>query len=189
MKNYFLIHGSFGSPYVNWLPYLQKEIEQRKTTGKEEPIVYVPQMPTGVGLQNYKNWERLLLTYHKLGLITEETIIFAHSIAPVFVCKFLIKNKIKIHRLVSVCGFNNFLGINADYDEVNKSMYLDNLEEVKKYAKEIVCLYSDNDPYVNFNVEKNFAETIATKQIVIKNGGHLNASSGYAEFKELLKYL
>ncbi len=24
--NYFLIHGSFGNPFVNWLPWLRKEL-------------------------------------------------------------------------------------------------------------------------------------------------------------------
>ena len=25
MNNYFIIHGSFGNPFVNWFPYLRKE--------------------------------------------------------------------------------------------------------------------------------------------------------------------
>ena len=31
--------------------------------------------------------------------------------------------------------------------------------------------------------------SIATKQIIIADGGHLNAESGYTEFKELLEYI
>lgn len=114
---------------------------------------------------------------------------FAHSIAPVFICKFLIENKIKVKRLVLVCGFNNYLGINDEYDEVNRTMYLDNLNDIKNYCDDIVCYYSDNDPYVKYEVEKEFADTIATSQVVISNGGHLNSESGYAEFEELLKYI
>ena len=68
-------------------------------------------------------------------------------------------------------------------------MYFDNLEDIKKYANEIICFYSKNDPYVKYEVEKEFADTIATKQIVIDDGGHLNAESGYSEFKELLRYI
>lgn len=48
-------------------------------------------------------------------------------------------------------------GINKEYDTVNKSMYFDKLEDVKQYAKEIICFYSNNDPYVNFEAEKEFA--------------------------------
>ena len=35
------------------------------------------------------------------------------------------KLKIKVKRLILVCGFNNYLGINEEYDTVNKSMYFD----------------------------------------------------------------
>ena len=183
MNNYFIIHGSFGSPFVNWFPYLRKEIENK------ELEVYTPDFPTGVGYQNYNNWEKLLKVYTESGLINKNTTIFAHSIAPVFICKFLINNKVKVKRLVFVCGFNNYLGINEEYDEVNHTMYFNNLEDIKKYADEIICFYSKNDPYVKYEVEKEFADKISTKQIVIDDGGHLNSESGYTEFKELLEYL
>lgn len=182
-ENYFLIHGSFGNPYVNWLPYLYKELCERN---KE---VYVPDFPTGVGFQNYENWSKLLKVYLDAGLITENTVILAHSIAPVFICKFLIKNKVKVKRLFFVCGFNNYLGINDEYDNVNCSMYLKNLGDVKAYCDEIICFYSKNDPYVSYEVEKEFADTVATEQVVIADGGHLNSESGYREFPELLKYI
>ena len=139
--------------------------------------------------QNYTNWEQLLKYYHSIGLINENTTIIGHSIAPSFVSKFLVNNKIKVKKLIFVCGFNNYLGLSEDYDEVNKTMYLDNIEEVKKYADEIVCFYSDNDKYVPYAKEKEFADAVATKQIVLKGAGHINAESGYTEFKEILKYL
>lgn len=183
-NNYMLIHGSFGSPFVNWFPWLRKEIEN---IGGVE--VYTPDFPTGVGIQNYESWSKLLKVYLESGLINENTIIFAHSIAPIFVCKFLVENKVKVKRLVFVCGFNNYLGLNEEYDAVNESMYFDNLSDVKNYCDDIVCYYTENDPYVKYEKEKEFADTIATKQIVIKDGGHLNSESGYTEFEELLKYL
>lgn len=182
-ENYFLIHGSFSNPYSNWLPWLHQELE------KLHNEVYTPDFPTGVGYQNYENWSSLLKVYLSAGLITENTTIFAHSIAPVFVCKFLIKNKIKVKKLIFVCGFNNYTGINKDYDEVNYTMYLNNLTDIKNFCNEIICFYSDNDPYVKYDVEKNFADAIATKQIVIKDGGHLNSESGYQKFPELLEYI
>lgn len=39
--NYLLIHGSFGSPFSNWLPWLRKQIEDKGLT------VYTPDFPTG----------------------------------------------------------------------------------------------------------------------------------------------
>ena len=52
-NNYFIIHGSFGSPFVNWIPWLRKELEE------ENSEVYTPDFPTGVGYQNYNNWSKL----------------------------------------------------------------------------------------------------------------------------------
>lgn len=182
-ENYFLIHGSFGNPFVNWLPWLRKELRNQ---GKE---VYTPDFPTGVGFQNYENWAKLLKVYLDAGLITEDTTIFAHSIAPVFICKFLIENKTKVKRLVFVCGFNNYLGIDEDYDSVNRGMYLENLAEIRQYCNDIVCFYTENDPYVEYAAEKAFADAIATEQIVIKDGGHLNSESGYRELPKLLEFV
>ncbi len=157
MENYFIIHGSFSSPYSNWIGWLHDFIE---TEGKQ---VYVPNFPIGVGYQNYENWSKLLKNYLDIGLINENTTIIAHSIAPVFISKFLVEYKVKVKKLLFVCGFNQYFGIDEEYDAVNKSMYFDHLEDTKKYAKEIICFYSDNDPYVKYEAEKAFADALRSK--------------------------
>ena len=177
MSNYIILHGSFSTVESNWFPWLKNELEKNKKT------VFVPQMPVGVGKQNYDNWS---LEFNKLP-INENTTIIAHSIAPVFVCKYLINNKIKVRKLIFVCGFNNYLGIDPDYDAVNEPMFLNNLADIRNYCDNIVCYYSNNDPYVRYEVEKEFADTVATKQILIENGGHINAERGYLKFEEILK--
>ena len=131
----------------------------------------------------------LLRVYLEAGLIHENTTFVAHSIAPVFVCKFLIEHQVKVKKLLFVCGFNNYLGINEEYDIVNGSMYTNDLEKIKEYCDDIVCFYTDNDPYVTMEVEKEFATCIATKEILISSGGHLNSESGYQEAEFLLPYL
>lgn len=182
-NNYIIVHGSFGSPFGNWFPWLRKEIESRNLE------CYTPDFPTGRGYQTYENWSKLLTVYVEAGILNENTVIFAHSIAPVFVCKFLVENKIKVKRLVFVCGFNNYFGINQEYDTVNESMYFDNLADIKLYCDDIVCFYSDNDPYVKQEVEIEFADTITNNGILIPEGGHLNSESGYEKFQELLEYI
>ena len=72
---------------------------------------------------------------------------------------------------------------------VNKSMYFNSLEDIKKYCNDIVCFYSDNDPYVKYDIEKEFADKVTNNQHVIVGGGHLNAEAGYTEFKKLLEYI
>lgn len=182
--NYFIIHGSFGSPLGNWIPYLRRQIENR---GLE---AYTPDFPIGIGFQNYENWSKLLKCYCDCGLLNEKTTIIAHSIGPIFICKFLIDNKIKVKKLIFVQGFNNGK-VNKEYDEVNSSFFItNNLEKIKEYCDNIICFYSDNETYVKNKEEiYNFANTVSTKKILIKNGGHLNSESGYTEFKDLLEYI
>ena len=179
MDNYIIVHGSFSTPEANWFPWLNSELEQLNKS------VIVPQMPIGVGIQNFENWAKV---FDELD-INENTTIIAHSIAPIFVCKYLITNKIKVKKLVFVCGFNNYLGIDSEFDAVNEPMFIENFEDIKEYCNNIICYYSDNDPYVKFEVEKSFADTVSNEQYVIKNGGHINAESGYTEFEEILKVL
>ena len=68
-------------------------------------------------------------------------------------------------------------------------MYLENLTDVKNYCDDIICFYTVNDPYVSPEAEEKFADVVATRQIMIDGGGHLNSESGYREFPELLEYI
>lgn len=179
MDNYIIIHGSFGSKDGNWFQWLKNEL---KNKNKE---VDVPQMPIGVGNQNFDNWSKIL---NRLT-INENTTIIAHSIAPIFICKYLITNKVKVKKLIFVCEFNNYLGIDSDFDAVNEPIFIDNYQDIKFYCNDIVCYYSDNDPYVKFEVEKEFADNVSSKQYIVKNGGHINSESGYNNFNNILKEL
>ena len=179
MEKYLIMHGSFGSKDGNWFPWLKERLE------KENKNVIVPQMPVGVGNQNFENWSEVLDQLE----IDNDTTIIAHSIAPIFICKYLITNKIKVKKLIFVCGFNNYLGIDSDFDVVNAPMFIDNFYDVKNYCEDIICFYSDNDPYVKYEVEKDFADKITTNQQIIKNGGHINSESGYTQFEEILKFI
>ena len=179
MENYLIIHGSFGSSEGNWFPWLKEQLE------KDNKKVLVPQMPVGIDKQNFDSWSEVL---NKID-VNEFTTIIAHSIAPIFICKYLITNKIKVKKFIFVCGFNNYFGINRDFDTVNGPMYIDNYTDIKNYCDNIICYYSDNDPYVKYEVEKEFASSISNKEYVIKGGGHINSESGYTSFEAILKSL
>lgn len=66
MGNYFIIHGLFSNPHLNWFSWLHDFIEE---DGKQ---VYVANFPVGVGYQNYENWSKLLKYYLDLGLGIDE---------------------------------------------------------------------------------------------------------------------
>ena len=54
---------------------------------------------------------------------------------------------------------------------------------------EFLEVHLETDPYVKYEVEKDFAGAIATEQILIPNGGHINSESGYDTFEDIVSYL
>lgn len=181
MKNYFIIHGSFGNSNEHYLPWLKQEL------GKEGEVIAVD-FPIGVNVQCYESWAKVLDGYkHK---INKDTIFIGRSIGPIFAIKYLIENNLKINKLISVSGFNNYSVDGGDYDKVNESMFVKDLSKIKEHCNHITCVISENDPYVKLSALQQFANTISNKTINIKDGGHFNDDSGYgSKFEELLKLI
>lgn len=182
MESYFLIHGSYGNPYKNWLPWLKSQLSKRKLN------CIVPNFPSPYK-QDYESWGEVLKAYWKVGYITENTTFITHSLGGIFIVKFLIENHIKIKKMITVAGFNNiqFEEDNSLYD----SFYMDNnqLQKLKDICGKIICIFSDNDPYVPIKEAEKFAENLNAEKVEIKNAGHFNEKSGYKEFKEILEYI
>ena len=180
VKNYFIIHGSFGNSKEHYLPWLKKELE-----GKGEVICI--DFPIGKDLQNYDAWEQTLLKYK--DKINKDSVFIGRSIAPIFIIKFCLKNNFNIKKLISVSGFNCFIN-NPEYDYVNKSFLLNSIDEFKNHCNEIVCFYSDNDPFVPFFQLDIFARCLDSKKVILHGAGHFNSDSGYKEkFEDLLYYI
>ncbi len=182
MKNYFIIHGSYGNPYKNWIPYVKKQLGKRKLN------CIVPSFTTPYK-QDYESWKTILMSYVKVGYITEETTFITHSLGGIFVVKFLIDNNIKVKKMVTVAGFNKI-----QFDEDNTlydSFYMadEDIAKICKICNEIICIYSDNDPYVPIEKAELFANKIEGKKVLINNEGHFNEKYGYKEFREILEYL
>ena len=169
--NYFIIHGSYGNPYKIWIPWLKKQLSKRKLN------CIVPSFPTP-----YKQ------DYLEIGYITENTTFITHSLGGIFVIKFLLENKIKVKKIITIAGFNNL----EFEDDMNlyKSFYLDrDLSDINSYSLEKVSFYSDNDPYVQQSYAEDFADSISSVRELVNGAGHFNEKYGYTEFTELLKYV
>lgn len=60
----------------------------------------------------------------------------------------------------------------------------------KGVADKIICIKSDNDPFISQQALNDFANELNAKTINILGGGHFNADSKYAvKFEEILKYI
>lgn len=136
MKNCFVIHGTFGHNKENWFPWLEEKLSERDNK------VYNLNYPTPEN-QTFENWSRVL-DEHK-DAINEDTVFICHSIGCVFLAKYCITNNVKIGKVIFVSGCNNYF-FNPEFDKINKCMYTDRLEEFQNYCKDILCIYSKNDP-------------------------------------------
>jgi predicted alpha/beta hydrolase family esterase len=182
MENYFIIHGSGGTPYSNWFEWLFNELT------KKQKLVYVPMMPT-LYKQNFENWSKILKAYQEIGLIDKNTTFICHSSAPSFLVKYILSNKIKIKKAIFVCGANNFISGFSELDTVNSTFFMKDISKFQEYCDQRICIYSDNDKYINLDALKDFANEINAQHVVISGAGHINAEVGYTKFKEILKYI
>lgn len=179
MYDYVIIHGSYGSPFENWFPWLFNSLEQR------DKKILAPQFPTIN--QCYKNWESVLKSYDQF--IDENTSFIAHSLGPAFVLDYLLTYKKRIRNLYFVAPFYGLINI-KEFDDVNKSFFMySDLSEAKSYFNNAWCFYSDNDPYVPISMAKEITDRLSAKTIIVPNGKHLNSSAGFVEFNDLLKVI
>lgn len=180
MRNYFIIHGSFGNSKEHYFPWLKQQIEQGGGA------VICPDFPIGVNNQSYQSWSNVLDKYK--DKINKDTIFIGRSIAPIFIVKYLTQNNIKINSLYSISGFNGYINI-PDYDAVNKTFFLDEIKGFEKFCKHRFCFTSKNDPYVPYYLLDMFTKNIKGKVFINATAGHYNDESGYTKFDQLLNLI
>ena len=179
MKNYFIIHGTFGHNKENWFPWLENKI---KEMGYE---VYNFNYPTP-DEQNFENWSKVL--DKAKDRISNESVFICHSIGCVFLSKYCIKNNIKIKKSIFVSGCNNYYNLEK-FDRLNKSMFIDDISKFIDLSEERICIYNKDDPYIKFNALENFANSIKAKTIVYNHAGHFNEKAGFKKFTDIIKLL
>ena len=180
MKNYFIVHGTFGHNKENWFGWLEEELKLKGYN------VYNFNYPTPEG-HNFENWSKVL--DKAKDKITNESVFICHSIAPIFIVKYCLTNNISIGKLISVSGANNFKVGVPEFDEINRFMFVNDVSNFKTLCKERICFYSKNDPYVKLEALQSFAKSIDAMEIVYEDAGHFNTSAGYTTFVDILNYL
>jgi len=179
MTNFFIIHGSFGSPKENWFPWLKTKLE-----GLNYETI-VPKFPTPEG-QSLVNWLKIFESYEKQ--INNDSIFVGHSLAPAFLLSVLEKINIPIKGAFFVSGFLKLLG-DETFDSVNKTFVERdfNWQKIKQNCKHFYIYHSDNDPYVPIECANELATKLEVKLRIVKNAGHFNSEAGYTKFEKLFK--
>lgn len=176
-----IIHGAYGSASENWFPWLKEQVEQ---LGFE---ALTPSLPTPEG-QDPDNWRRLFA--EQCGPLTTGTILVGHSLAPAFILSLLEDTKVPVKGTFLVSGFLGTLGL-PDFDSVNEAFTCRKFkwDLIRRNAGKIRVYNSDTDPYVPLSKGRELSRHLKTELVVIKNGGHINASAGFEVFPRLLEDL
>ena len=95
---------------------------------------------------------------------------------------------VPVHSAFFVSGFLGLLG-NPDFDTINKTFVEKGFDwdKIKRNCEKIVMFNGDNDPYIKQEISDELAKNLDAEYEVIKDGGHLNATAGYTDFKRLLE--
>lgn len=182
MKNYFVIHALGNTADDYWYRFIEKVVKEKGFD------CYVPTLPP-LEKMSYNSWAKAFDKYKKY--INEESVFIGHSTGSIFSVKYLMKNNLKIQKFIGVVSFNecNTNSPHPDWEEINKTFFVDDLSSFKNFAKERICFYSPTDVY-DFTLLDKFATEIDAQKEIIQDAGHFTAVTGYGkEFKEILKYL
>jgi predicted alpha/beta hydrolase family esterase len=180
--NVIVIHGAYGYPEENWFGWLKKELE------KEGLSCQVPPFPTPRG-QSLKNWIRVFNETCARQL-NSRTILIGHSLGAVFVLRYLELHPINPAAVILVGAFIGKVN-HAEFDDLNRDFLVEpfNWSLIRSRSQRFLAFQGANDPYVSLAVLDHIAEGLKAEKIVIPQGGHLNAASGYRKFPLLLSRL
>ena len=178
--NFFIIHGIYGHPEENWLPWLKKELEKK---GYE---VIVPKFPTPIG-QSLDSWLKVIKKYD--DNINQDTVLIGHSIGATFILDYLEQAEKEIRAAILVAGWHEVL--ENEYSKLNKTFVNKKFAWMKiaENCKQLIVIGSDNDEYVPEDVTRRLAFNLDAELHIIKNGGHFNSKAGFDKFPQLLEII
>ncbi len=173
MATVFIIHGAYGNPKENWIPWLKDGLE------KSGHKVFSPQFPTPEG-QSLDNWLEVFEEY--MGYIDKDTIVVGHSIGVPFLLSVIENLDRPIMSAFFVAGFIELL--NNKFDSLNRTFIEKDFDwnKIRKNCKRFVVYHSDNDPYVDLGCAQRLANKIGVDINLVKDAGHFNESAGYTRF-------
>ncbi len=180
--NVIIIHGAYGYPDENWFPWLKRSLLARSID------CLVPQFPTPDN-QSLKNW---LTVFEKTcsDIVNEKTIMIGHSLGAAFILRLLETRQYHVHSTLLAGAFTGSVGI-AKFDTINQDFFADSFDwmAIKDACQNFTCYHGDNDPYVTRSNIDSIVDRLSAKQVVISDGGHLNAAAGYTAFPLLLSHV
>lgn len=171
MKRVFIIHGWDGNPELDFLPWLGKELEKK---GFE---VHIPAMPDSDN-PRIKAWVSALKK--AVGTPDENTYFVGHSIGCQTILRYLesLPKTAKVGGVLFVAGWFSLQNLETDEEKELAKLWLEcpiNLKLVSQKTKNMIAIFSDNDPFVPLAENEKIFRKFCRKIIVEKNKGHFTS--------------
>ena len=180
MKNAIIFHGTGCSPNSYWFPKTKAFLED---LGYE---VWVPQLPDADN-PILSKWLPVALS----GKYNEETIIIGHSAGGPLVLSILENINVTIHKAIMVAGFARKLCGDKETQPILQPEY--NWDKIKKAAKDIIYINSQDDPWTIDQEEGLYMWKKTGVNLICREGeGHMVSDSlhqPYTSFPLLEKLL
>jgi uncharacterized protein len=180
MKRVFIIHGFEGSPNGGWRPWLMGELEKRdiyacalSMPSPEKPVLAEWIGEIGRHVERNKD-DEIYLVGHSLG------------VPAILRYVMTIPSGRQLAGLVLVSGPCEPVG-NIKIEGFLKESF--DFAAVRSKVSKRTVIHGDNDPLVPLVQAEKLSKGLGAKLIVIKNGGHLNGSSGWFSLPECLEAL
>jgi predicted alpha/beta hydrolase family esterase len=169
----------------DWFPWLKGKLQ---ADGVE---VIVPEMPDTIH-PKIDTWVSNLRT--ESGDINEDTVFIGHSIGCQTVLRFIegLAPNVKIGGVILVAAWLHLTDENWDevYTKEIAKPWLDtpiNFEKIQMHTDNIVCIQSENDPYLPLSDAQIFKSRLSAKIVFLKNAGHISAEDGITQLPEVIE--
>lgn len=181
MKKALIFHGTLGSPDINWFRWLQDSLMYNGWQ------VAVPKLPTPEG-QSLDNWKSAFA--EQIHDLSQLDLVVGHSLGATFALRLIEENIITPTQTILVSAVIDKID-NAEYDILNASFIAPpfDWDTIKNSKSDITLIHGDNDPYVPLPQPSLIADKLGIDLHLLKEGGHINAESGFTDFPEILDFI
>ena len=180
MKKVFIIHGFEGSPNGGWRPWLMAELEKQGVYACALPMPE-PNNPLP------EEWTQEIAHAVERSSSRDQIYLVGHSLGVPAILRYLETTTQKNIKGVILVSGPFFKTAKKRVDRFFKEPF--DCVKILSKVKRIAVIHGSDDRNVSVEQGKALAEALGAKLIIIKNGGHLNGSSGCFKLPDCLKSL
>ena len=184
MQRVFIIHGWGGNPQEAWMPWLDRELTAAGFDVKRLPMPH-PDEPT------IRDWVQTLA--HAVGMPDADTHFVGHSVGCQTIMRHLaqLPASTKVGKLVLVAPWFGLVNLEPGEGPIAQP-WLEtpiDTDRVRTIAREILAIFSDDDPVVPKDNVEMYRERLSAHTVVLHAKGHLSEDSGVTELPEARDFL